>query len=820
MSITPPNDDGLKHANGSSVNGSSVNGNGQGGGRDFLAELQARAMIESDSSEDDGGSVDFLGPMMRRKSIIILLSLMGALIGYLMYRREIPVYASSLRLMLWTQMPPVIANGEPVTPAVSIPKQQALITSQTILDRAIRKGKLDELETFKNNPFPVGLLKGMISVRPVASQTDALELSCRGKNAEDLPKILDAVLGAYREFLDDSTKTMGAESTQLLEDLLEKTSTQRRLDQVRFNELQNELRITGDDLLAQTANPYADRLRFVESEKANKNRALGEVRSRVNEVTAAEGKVNLEERTLAMRVIAMKAEKFMMFGSNTNSSDVSERVDMVRRTQAKIEDADQRISVLEQSISEWTRNFSDNHPTILLARGRLQTFQKEKLRLETALKEIKESEDRQKEEKKLQDPQKTGQLTESQALNVLLYKIALESEFNSLRSDLETLDQEYNDLAQNEAANRQKIAEFNFLRTKIAQKETKDDQLVDRLTAISVSTGYNTTRVEEIDRPLQGAKVAPNLTTYMIFSMVLGALIGTALAVLVDRADMAFRNPYEIFQKMKVPVLCKVPNIVKSKVKTDLPCGPTLITAIDPRSSAAEAFRSCRTAMLFFANHSGAKTFLLSSPSAGDGKSTTVSNLAVSLSQSGKRVCLLDCDLRRPRQHQHFGVSLKPGLIDVESGKSTIDEAIRPTFLENLSIVTSGGHPENPGEFVVSPKFREILAELRNRFDVVLIDSPPLLPVADATSLSTQVDGTLLVFRIRKGVVLASTKARELLDLVHAKVLGVIVNGVDQNPYYSEYGGYNYSGYSGYTYAADRYYERQIKEYADTVDES
>ncbi len=295
-----------------------------------------------------------------------------------------------------------------------------------------------------------------------------------------------------------------------------------------------------------------------------------------------------------------------------------------------------------------------------------------------------------------------------------------------------------------------------------------------------------------------------------------GGLIGTALALLVDRADMTFRNPYEIFQKMKVPVICKVPNISKTKVKHNLPCGPTLITAIDPRSAAAEAFRAARTAMLFFSNHTGAKTFLVSSPSAGDGKSTTVSNLAVSLAQSGKRVCLLDCDLRRPRQHKHFGVDLKPGLLDAGEKAIDLDSAIKPTFQENLSIVTSGGHPDNPGEFVVSPKFREVLSALRERFDIVLLDSPPLLPVADATSLSTQVDGVLLVFRIRKGVVLASTKARELLDLVHARTLGVIVNGVDQNPYYSEYGGYGYTGYNSYGYGADAYYERQVKEYAES----
>jgi polysaccharide biosynthesis transport protein len=827
MSITPQND-GVVHTsnngngnNNGNANNNNSNNNGANAGRDFLGELQARAMIDAaESGDSEAGAVDFLGPMMRRKSIIILMALVGAGIGYLMYRRETPTYMSSLRFMLWTKNPPVIAHGEPITPAVSLPKQQILITSQTIIDRAVAKGKLTELETFKNNPFPSGMLKSMIGVKPVTNAAETLELSCRGLVAADLPSILDAVLGAYKDFLDDSSRNSGTESSQLLELLLQRTGEQRRKDEFRYNELQTILRITGEDLMSQNVNPFADRQESVERSLADRMRELKDVQVKVGEIERAEATVDPNTKIGLLHILAMKAEQFLKFGSSHNSADVNERVEIERRYLARIEDASNQIDTIDNQMTELRRDYGEKHPNILRLKSKLGEYERQRDKFQKALVDLQHEDVKIKAEAKEQSKVQGSQLSDLQRQVIELYKLSLESEFINLRSSIESLEQERNALMTNEAENRQLIAEFNLLRSKIAQKETKDDQVLDRLTALSVQSSFNTTRVEEIDRPVQGAKVSPILTNYILFSMLIGGFVGTALAILVDRADMSFRNPYEIFQKMKVPVLCKVPNISKSKVKHDFNCSPTLVTAIDPRSAAAEAFRSCRTAMLFFANHSGAKTYLVSSPSAGDGKSTTVSNLAVSLSQSGKRVCLLDCDLRRPRQHQHFGVSLKPGLIDISTGKSTLEEAIRPTFVENLSIVTSGGHPDNPGEFVVSPKFQEILSSLRDRFDIVLIDSPPLLPVADATSLSTQVDGTLLVFRIRKGVVLASTKARELLELVHAKMLGVIVNGVDQNPYYSEYGGYNYTGYSGYNYAADRYYERQVKEYAETSGEA
>jgi capsular exopolysaccharide synthesis family protein len=177
--------------------------------------------------------------------------------------------------------------------------------------------------------------------------------------------------------------------------------------------------------------------------------------------------------------------------------------------------------------------------------------------------------------------------------------------------------------------------------------------------------------------------------------------------------------------------------------------------------------------------------------------------LAISIAQTGKRVVLVDADFRRPRIHQHIDEPISPGTLDVLDGQLQLDHVLISSFQPNLDLLASGGRPKNPGELVTSPEFNNLILELKSRYDFVLLDSPPLLPVADATAMSTEVDGVYLVLRIRKGVKVSARSAKERLDQVNANVLGVIVNGMDQNPHYSEYGYYYYA----YNTDFRRYYD-------------
>ena len=786
--------------------------------RDVLAEMQAREMLDVDSGQPE--SVDLLGPLLRRKSIIILFALIASAIGYLMYRKENPTYQSALRIMIFSKNPPTVLNGETTNQGVSVPKQQYLITSELVLSKAVERGKLSELETFRGNPSPMYQLKGMIGVNPAPQQTDSLDITCRGAKAEDLPVILVAVVESYKRSLNDDTINNGQESIDLFEKLQQQLLQDTGEKKTKYYQLLEKLGLSAEGDTGDLKNQYLELKRLLESEKHEREQALSRVNERLTgliEASKAEGELRAE----TLRSVSIEAEKYLSLGSNFGSantlfSESANKADQDRQIQGIIYRINEEIESVELSRALNTRQYGENHPYSIRNQIQLDTLKK---KLESAVGQQTKLHDIIELEKKSPAAEngieeKNGQVKVNLS-SIKIYDVTLRREKLQHESAIASLNDRIQSMDTNATIIRSEMAELNFLKDEIKEKESSIQTIMDKLTTISVvAQNFNATRVSVIDNAQNGIIVAPILRNYLIFSILIGALIGAGLAILIDRADLTFRNPYEIFQKMKVPVICKIPTLSKAKGKNEFGCASTLVTALDPRSSGAEAFRACRTAIMFFSSHSGAKVFLFSSPSAGDGKSTTVSNLAVSLAQSGKRVVILDADMRRPRQHKYFGNSMKPGMIGMLDGKTTIDEIIRPTFQENLSMVTCGGHPTNPGEFVVSTTFRDVLQGLRERFDFILIDSPPLLPVADATSLSTQVDGVILVFRIRKGIVLASQKARELLDLVHARILGIIVNGVDQNPYYNEYGGYGYPSHAGY--AASRYYERQTKEYAES----
>jgi capsular exopolysaccharide synthesis family protein len=216
----------------------------------------------------------------------------------------------------------------------------------------------------------------------------------------------------------------------------------------------------------------------------------------------------------------------------------------------------------------------------------------------------------------------------------------------------------------------------------------------------------------------------------------------------------------------------------------------------------AEAYRSIRTALYFGTRGQEHKVIQVTSADAGDGKTTLVCNLAVSLAQSGKKVCLLDADFRRSRLHDMFGIDKPIGISSVMAGKAELTDAIYATGVENLSLLPCGPRPSNPSELLTSERFKELLDVLRTKFDIILIDTPPLLAVTDPSAVAPRVDSVLLVMRITKHVRPNALRAKQVLDGLGANVLGVVVNGVEVRAGYGHDGGYRRYGYGygGYGY--------------------
>jgi capsular exopolysaccharide synthesis family protein len=214
-----------------------------------------------------------------------------------------------------------------------------------------------------------------------------------------------------------------------------------------------------------------------------------------------------------------------------------------------------------------------------------------------------------------------------------------------------------------------------------------------------------------------------------------------------------------------------------------------LISIKNPKSQAAEAYRTLRTNIQFSSFDKRIKTIVVTSSQPGEGKSTIVSNLAITTAQSGKRVLLIDCDLRKPVIYKRLDLSNQEGLTSLLAGEKKLEECVKTIGLPNFYVITSGLIPPNPAELLGSNKMKSIFEEVKENFDMIFIDTPPVLAVTDAQVLASLCDGVVLVASYGETDKNSIVRAKELIDKVGAKILGVIINKVtnEANKYHSYY---------------------------------
>lgn len=205
----------------------------------------------------------------------------------------------------------------------------------------------------------------------------------------------------------------------------------------------------------------------------------------------------------------------------------------------------------------------------------------------------------------------------------------------------------------------------------------------------------------------------------------------------------------------------------------------TLITISNPRSPISEAFRTLRTNLEFTSLDKPIRSMVVTSASPEEGKSTTLANLAVTIAQAGKKVILVDCDLRRPSLHQIFDARNTPGFTDMMRDDALMNQPpLQETAVSNLSLLPSGTIPPNPAELLASRRMSDVIAALQQRAEIVLFDAPPVIAVTDAAVLSSKVDAVLLVVSAGKTKREHAKKAKALLDKVNAHLIGTVLNNV------------------------------------------
>jgi succinoglycan biosynthesis transport protein ExoP len=399
------------------------------------------------------------------------------------------------------------------------------------------------------------------------------------------------------------------------------------------------------------------------------------------------------------------------------------------------------------------------------------------------------------------DAQILGEMKKIQAKVRGQYITALRRE-NMLHDALEKQKQEANKL--NESA-----IEYNLLKRDAETYRALYEGILEKLKEAGVSAGLksNNFRIVDSARP-PTYPIEPNIPRNLGFALILGLASGVGLAFLLDGLDNTIRTTEQAQNISGLASLGMIPLGSKSARDGANPKrlviaaskeAVELVTQVRPQSQMAESYRALRTSLLLSSLGSPPKVIMVTSALPQEGKTTTSINTAVVLAQKGVRVLLIDADLRRPSIHKTLGMGPRSGLSNVLTGSTSLEQAItRTAILPNLFVLPAGTPPPNPAELLASSNMKDVLAQLREQYDHIVLDTPPSLSVTDAVVLSPRADAVILVIRSGKTTKQALRRSRDILAQVNARVVGVLLNAVDLSSpdyyYYYEYQG-KYAGY-------------------------
>ncbi len=394
-------------------------------------------------------------------------------------------------------------------------------------------------------------------------------------------------------------------------------------------------------------------------------------------------------------------------------------------------------------------------------------------------------------------------------------KIDIEKQclFSTVKSEYERARYVADELQSSLAAEEKKIAELSGLLLEYQQlqksyeaAQQKINRLQSDIADLEIAwTGrenHKEKNIHVVDRPTVPIKpIKPKKAISIALASILGLVLGVSLCFFIEYLDTSIKTKEDVERLIKTPVLGYVPPVTinKAALSSERGSNPDLVALDNPRSFLAEAFRSIRTALMFSEVGKELKSILVTSPTPGEGKTLVSLNIAITLAQAGKRVLLVDSDLRKPRLNKTLGLSREPGLSNLLASKGDfpLDRHTSSFGVENLFFIPSGPCPPNPAELLASSRMKEIVNDLSASYDHVFFDTPPIINATDAATLAQHVNGAILVIRSFKTERSASVRAREILSNAQVNVLGAVLNNADVPK--NGYGGY-------YQYYYNQYY--------------
>jgi capsular exopolysaccharide synthesis family protein len=334
-----------------------------------------------------------------------------------------------------------------------------------------------------------------------------------------------------------------------------------------------------------------------------------------------------------------------------------------------------------------------------------------------------------------------------------------------MRTRLETL-----------AAGLTALARFNELKKDLENTQRWHENLQQTLMQARINESFPVLDIRMLDRAMPPKTPAwPNKTQLAMVAVVMSLLVSIGLAFLLDYMDRTVRKPEDVEQELRMPLLGFVPSMGAHHGNGT---ARGMVVSTDPSSGPSESYRKIRARLFVYKTESHARVYGVTSTTAGEGKSTLASNLAIAFAQAGSRVLLVDGDMRHPMVHKTFNIEREPGLAEYLDGKCSWVSGTRESGTAGLSILPCGAGGHRSAELLESPRMKAFLEEAREQYDIVIFDSPPVLGIADSTVLCHVVDATLFVIQASRNPKWLVKRARMELEAGGAHIAGVILNRV------------------------------------------
>lgn len=760
-----------------------------------------------------GDSPDLVAALWRYRWAVILPAIAGAVCGFWVYQRTPETFKSSTRLMVESDRPAILDSmtGDVLGGVPSID----ILESQLFSDRVVKMAFDDEqLAPFRNRFEDDSRVFLGTAYESLTIESDLTNLSTAQSLVADLsfthtdPELCVASVKAFSDalqsYFNEKHKSSRGELLRLISVAIDQLHPKMSELESQYRDFRRDAPLAWNSK-GEAINPHRERQLFLVGQRSE---LVEKMRQKATELSAVKAIVDeAKDPLIALNIIGQLLDVKIVLPDSEAALAQNLKDGDAQLAQLEL---DQQLIPLMIERNKMANEFGVGHPTVKQLDTELDMMKGELRRI------VLEQTERILELRKENEVETINPAEKAkEALSTVV--VAGEAELQLLKDQIAEVDQQIAD----EKAASITIAKFEqdnagMLRELDRNRELMN-QLEEQMARVSLSEEEGGTQVLELTAPSRAARVGPNLIKTLGIGTFLGIALGAGLALLLEKNANTFRDPDEISELLGMPVLTHVPYF-KSRVRRpgkgeinpfrDL--DPGMVVLHQPASIAAEAVRSFRTSVFFeTAGTEGGKVIQVTSPLPGDGKTTVAENLACSIAQSGKRVLVIDCDLRRPQITDNFNMQDKLGLTNILNGDCDPSEACHQTPLSTLHMMPSGPIPANPAEALTLPEMGELIDLLREEYDYVILDTPPLLVVTDPSITAGMTDGVVLALRVRRKSKPNAKESVNILRSVGANVFGVVINNSDESSASDGYKGYGYYRYGRYT---NRYYQRNDKE--------